>query len=217
MVPYLVKARGNLYADGNLFIYDHDGHLVFLLLYVDDIIVIGNHPSFIASLLATLGQDFNLKDLGRLHYFLRLQFDYTPAGLFVHQTKYATDLLHKFSMSECKPCKTPCTPNAHLIANDSPLLPNPIVYKSMLGALHYLTLTRPNLSFAVMGSPTSNHLLATECILRYLQGTIHQGLVFTLGPLTLSAYTDADWAGDPMDRKLIYGILVFLDNSPITW
>lgn len=71
-------------ADGNFFIYAHDGHLIFLLLSVDNIIMTGNHPSFIASLLAILRQDFDLKDLGRLHYFLGLQFDYTFAGIFVH-------------------------------------------------------------------------------------------------------------------------------------
>ena len=59
-------------VDGNLFIYNHASHLVFLLLYVDDIIVTGNHPDFISSLLGVLSNDFDLKDLGRLHYFLGL-------------------------------------------------------------------------------------------------------------------------------------------------
>ena len=122
-------------ATGNLFIYNHDSHLVFLLLYVDDIIVTGNHAAFITSLLAVLGTDFDLKDLGRLHYFLGLQIDYTHSGLFVHQTKYTLDLLNKFSMSGCKPCKTPYSPNAHLLANDSPLLQDPTIYRSMVGAL----------------------------------------------------------------------------------
>ncbi|XP_030945775.1 uncharacterized protein LOC115970250 [Quercus lobata] len=210
-------------ADGNLFIYNHDSHLVCLLLYVDDIIVTGNHAAFLTSLLVVLGTDFDLKDLGRLHYFLGLQIDYTPSGLFVHQTKYTLDLLNKFSMSGCKPCKTPCSPNAHLLANDSPLLHDPTFYRSLVGALQYLTFTRPDISFAVqqacqfMSSPTSNHLQAAKRILRYLQGSIHQGLAFTPGPLTLSAYSDADWAGDPMDKKSISGILVFLGHSPITW
>ena len=68
-----------------------------------------------------------------------------------------------------------------------------------------------------MAIPTSNHLQAAKRILRYLQGTIHQGLAFTPSPLVLSAYSDSDWAGDPLDRKSIFGILVFLSNSPITW
>ena len=124
-------------ADGNLFIYRHDGHLVFLLLYVDDIIVIGNHPSFTTSLLHQLSSDFDLKDLGKLHYFLGLQIEYT------------LDLLNKFHMADCKPCNTPCAANAHLWPNDSPLLSNPTHYRSLVGALQYLTFTRSDLSFAV--------------------------------------------------------------------
>ena len=68
-----------------------------------------------------------------------------------------------------------------------------------------------------MANPTSNHLQVAKRILRYLQGTVHQGLSFTLGPLVLSAYSDANWAGDPLDRKSISGIVVFLGHSPITW
>ena len=94
-------------ADGNLFILRHGSSIAFLLLYVDDIIITGNTSSFVSSLIKLLGVDFDLKDLGLLHYFLGLQIDYTSSGLFVHQTKYASDLLSKFSMNDCKPCKTP--------------------------------------------------------------------------------------------------------------
>lgn len=190
---------------------------------MNDIIDTGNHPNFISFIIDVLNHDFDLKDLGRLHYFLGLQIDYTPSGLFVHQTKYTLDLLSKFSMSGCKPCKTPCSPNSYLIANDSPLLPDPTLYRSMVGALQYLTFTRPDLSFAVqqacqfMSNPTSNHLQAAMRILRYLQGSIHQGLAFTPSPFTLFTYSDVDWAGDPLDRKSISSIFVFLGNSPITW
>ena len=166
-------------ANGNLFLYRHDGHLVFLLLYMDDIIVTGNHPSFTASLFHQLSSDFNLKDLGKLHYFLGLQIEYTSSGLFVHQSKYTLDLLHKFHMADCKPCNTPCAANAHLWPNDSPLLSNPTSYRSLVGALQYLTFIRPDLSFTIqqacqfMCSPTDNHLQAAKRILRYLRGSIH--------------------------------------------
>ena len=94
-----------------LFIYKHGCHLVFLLLYVDDIILTSNDSSFTASFIYQLGSEFDLKDLGPLHYFLGLQIDYTSNGLFVHQKKYDSDLLAKFSMTDCKPCKTPCSLN----------------------------------------------------------------------------------------------------------
>ena len=136
-------------ADGNLFILRHQFSIVYLLLYVDDIIITGNSSSFVFTIITLLGKEFDLKDLGLLHYFLSLQIDYTFTGLFVHQSKYASDLLKKFGMTDCKPCKTPCSPNHHLLPNDSPLLSNPKSYRSLVGALQYLTFTRPDLSFAV--------------------------------------------------------------------
>lgn len=108
---------------------------MFLLLYVDDIIVIGNHPSFIATVIGSLRQNFDLKDFGRLHYFLGLHIEYTPSVLFVCQTKYTLDLFHQIFMFDCKPCKTPCTLAAYLVANDSSLLVDPTFYRSMVGAL----------------------------------------------------------------------------------
>ena len=205
-------------ADGNLFILRHGSSIVFLLLYVDDIIITGNKSSFVSSVIKLLEVDFDLKDLGLLHYFLGLQIDYTSSGLFVHQTKYASDLLKKFGMTDCKPCKTPSSPNFHLLPNDSPVLSDPTSYRSLVGALQYLTFTRPDLSFAVqqacqhMSTPTQNHLQAAKRILRYLQGTLHFGITFTSGPISLSAYSDFDWAGDPADRRSLTSMVLFFGN-----
>ena len=92
---------------------------------MDDIIVTSNHPLFTASLIHQRNQEFDLKDLSKLHYFLGLQIEYTPFVLFVHQYKYTLDLLTKFHMIDSKPCNTPCSPNTHLWPNDSSLLPDP--------------------------------------------------------------------------------------------
>ena len=161
-------------ADGIIFIYKHGSQLVFLLLYVDDIILTRNNPTFTATLIHQLSYEFDLMDLGLLHYFLGLQIDYTTTGLFVHQTKYAFDLLVKFAMTDCKPCKTPCSLNHHLFPHDNSLLFDPTSYRSLVKALQYLTFTRPDLSFAVwqayqfMSSPTQNHLQVAKRILRYI-------------------------------------------------
>ena len=85
---------------------------------MDDIIITGNKSSFVSSIIKLLGVDFDFKDLGLLHYFLGLQIDYTSSGLFVHQTKYVSDLFTKFGMT-----------------NDSPLLSDPTSYRSLVGAL----------------------------------------------------------------------------------
>ena len=123
----------------------------------------------------------------------------------MHQTKYATDVLAKFAMIDCKPCKISCSPNQHLLAHDSPLLSDPKPYRSLVKALQYLIFTRPGLSFAIqqayqyMSTPTQNHLQAAKLILRYIQGTLHYGVAFTPRSHSLSAYIDVDEARDPVD------------------
>ena len=67
-----------------------------------------------------------------------------------------------------------------------------------------------------MSKPCQHHLVAAKRILRFLRGTLHLGIYFKLGPLSLSAYCDVDWAGDPVDWRYITSMVVFLGNSPIT-
>uniref|UniRef100_A0A2N9FKJ8 Integrase catalytic domain-containing protein n=1 Tax=Fagus sylvatica TaxID=28930 RepID=A0A2N9FKJ8_FAGSY len=138
---------------------------------------------------------------------LALAITRSSKGLTLTQTKYATDLLTKHNMLQCSPCKTPCVPNVRLSSTSGEPLTDIHAYRSLVGALHYLTFTRPDLSFAVhqvcqfMNAPTDIHLTAAKRILRYVRGTLDHGLFYTPGPITLSAFTDADWAGDPDDRR----------------
>ena len=126
-------------------------------------------------------------------------------------------------MLSAKPAKTPCAPNLRLVPTTGSLLADPHTYHSIVGSLHYLTFTRPNLSFAVhqvcqfMSAPYETHFIATKCILRYVNGTSNLGIFFQPGPLSLSAFSDSDWAGDPFDRHSIIGFLVYLGFNPITW
>jgi hypothetical protein len=210
-------------ADPSLFLYRQGSTVVYLLLYVDDIIVTGNQPTVVQSLITKLAQEFDIKDLGQLKFFLGLQIDYRSSGFFVHQQKYATDLLAKFNMSTCKPCSTPFVSLSRIRKDDGIPLSDPTPFRSMVGGLQYLTFTRPDLSYAVnhicqfMHQPTDHHLVAAKRILRYVQGTLHHGLTFRPGPLSLTAFTDSDWAGDPMDRRSTTGLIVFLGHNPITW
>uniref|UniRef100_A0A2N9IKH6 CCHC-type domain-containing protein n=2 Tax=Fagus sylvatica TaxID=28930 RepID=A0A2N9IKH6_FAGSY len=210
-------------TDSSLFIYRNGSTVAFLLLYVDDIVLTDNNALFLSQLITNLRKVFELKDLGTLSFFLGLQIQRSSTGLTLTQTKYATDLLHKHHMQNCSPCKTPCVPHVRLSATEGTPLTDVHAYRSLVGALHYLTFTRPDLSFAVhqvcqfMNAPTSIHLTAAKRILRYLQGTLDHGLHYTPGPTTLSAFTDADWAGDPNDRRSTSGLLVFLGHNPITW
>uniref|UniRef100_A0A2N9GUG0 Reverse transcriptase Ty1/copia-type domain-containing protein n=1 Tax=Fagus sylvatica TaxID=28930 RepID=A0A2N9GUG0_FAGSY len=210
-------------ADSSLFIYKEHKVIAYLLLYVDDIVLTSNTPAFLDTLIHKLSSVFDLKDLGSLHYFLGLQVTRTPSRLYINQAKYAQDLLKKHNMLDCKPASSPSCPNTRLSLHDGDPLPDPHAYRSMVGALHYLTFTRPDISFAVhqvcqyMSTPTTTHLAAAKRVLRYIRGTFNHGIEFTPGPLSLSAYTDADWAGDPDDRRSTYGFLVYLGHNAITW
>jgi hypothetical protein len=210
-------------ADSSLFIYRDGPTIAFLLLYVDDIVLTGNNSSFLTQLIHNLSKVFELKDMGTLSYFLGLQITRSSKGLTLTQTKYATDLLTKHNMLQCSPCKTPCVPNVRLSSTSGEPLTDIHAYRSLVGALHYLTFTRPDLSFAVhqvcqfMNAPTDIHLTAAKRILRYVRGTLDHGLFYTPGPITLSAFTDADWAGDPDDRRSTSGLVVFLGHNPVTW
>ena len=203
-------------ADPSLFIYHYDHTTIYLLLYVADIIITGNDSTQISHLITALSHTFELKDLGALSYFLGIQIIPTRCGLTICQSKYASDILHHFHMENAKPTKSPCCPSTRLTPYEGSLLPDPTDYRRMVGALQYLTFTRPDLSFSVhqlcqfMQHPTTSHFNAAKQVLRYVRGTLHFGIHIDPGPITLSAFSDADWAGDPSDRKSTTGILVFL-------
>lgn len=92
----------------------------------------------------------------------------------------------------------------------------------MVGALQYLTFTCPNLAFSLhqlcqfMDHPTSTHFEAAKRVVRYVKGTIHHGINFSPSPLTLSAFTNADWVKDPSNFHSTTRFLVFLGSSPVS-
>ena len=126
-------------------------------------------------------------------------------------------------MLNAKVAKTPCAPNLRLVPASGSLLADPHTYRSIVGSLHYLTVTRLDLSFAVhqvcqfMSAPYEAHLIAAKHILRYVSGTLNFGIFFQHGPLSLFAFSNSDWARDPYNRRSTTGFLVYLGLNPITW
>ncbi|XP_018507040.2 uncharacterized mitochondrial protein AtMg00810-like [Pyrus x bretschneideri] len=211
------------YADSSLFVKTVGTSVVILLLYVDDIIITGSATQAINAVIQSLTHEFDIKDLGPLHYFLGIQIVQKEDGVFLSQDKYVTDLLLKSEMLLSKPCATPCLPYNRLLKDDGKPYNNPALYRSLVGALQYLTFTRPDISFAVhqvcqfMQCPMESHFLAVKHILRYLKATQGCGLHYIKGSLEITAYSGADWAGDPNDRRSTTGLVVFLGSNPISW
>lgn len=211
-------------SDPSLFIYRSSTIRIYILIYVDDILVTSNDPSSISRLISTLHSEFALKDLGSLHYFLGIEAVSTSGGLHLCQHRYILDLLSKTSMIHSKPVLTPFSPTTKLSKNGGQFLPDPASYRQVVGALQYLTLTRPDIAFAVnkvcqfMHSPTDVHWSAVKRILRYLKNTVHHGLFFSRSSrLHLEAFSDADWAGCVDDRRSTGGFAIFLGTNLVSW
>ncbi|KAM3354769.1 hypothetical protein ACQJBY_025482 [Aegilops geniculata] len=203
---------------------DFGADTAYLLLYVDDIILTASTPDLLQRLTARLRDEFALKDLGPLHYFLGIEVIRRADGFFLHQQKYAHELLEHAGMLNCKPAPTPVDTKAKVSALEGSLASDGAFYHSIVGALQYLTLTRPDLQYAVqqvclhMHAPRDSHWTLVKRILRYIRGTLSLGLTLTASASTdLVAYSDADWAGCPDTRRSTSGYCVYLGPSLISW
>ena len=123
-----------------------------------------------------------MKDLGHLNYFLGLEITHSTDGLYITQVKYASELLSQAGLTDSKTVDTPVELNAHLTPSGGEPLSNPSLYRRLVGNLVYLTVTRPNISYAIhqvsqyLSAPRSTHYAAVLHILRYLKGTLFHGL-----------------------------------------
>ena len=135
-------------ADSSLFVYHSLVGTIYLLFYVDDMVITGSNSSMVQTLITWLSKEFSMKDLGDLHYFLGVEVQANEKGLFLSQTKYALELLQCASMIDAKPISTPCVIGQHL-STEEKLFSDPTMFCSLTSALQYLTMTRLNLSFSV--------------------------------------------------------------------
>ncbi|PKU80641.1 Retrovirus-related Pol polyprotein from transposon TNT 1-94 [Dendrobium catenatum] len=210
-------------ADPSLLFYSKHGITLYLLIYVDDILFMGNDSGYASKLLHDLQQQFSVKNLGTLHTFLGLQVIHSSDKIFLHQQNYARSILNRAGMTDCHPLQTPTVLKTDTSAEALLPFSDPQFYRSIAGSLQYLTLTRPDIAFAVnqacqhMHHPLNLHFQILKRILRYLNGTLHYGLPILRGDMKLTAYSDADWAGDKQDRKSTTGFCIFLGNTLISW
>lgn len=188
-------------TDYCLFVRNKAGSFIALLVYVDNLLITGNHEKGIAELKGKLHELFTIKDLGHARYFLGLEIIGKKEGMYINQRKYILDILTDVGLLGYKPTNVPFPRELKLSAEQGEPMSNPNRYRRLVGRLHYLNFTRPDISHAVqqlsqfVGSPTLLHWNAAIHVLRYLKGTPSKGLYFTanknLQPL---AYSDVGWA-----------------------
>src|SRR6185295_3678536 len=189
----------------------------YLLLYVDDIVLTASSQQLLQSVISSLQQEFAMKDLGQLHHFLGVTVEPRPSGLLLHQRQYALDILERAGMTDCKPYSTPVDTQAKLSADLGDPVADPTAYRSLAGALQYLTFTRPDLTYAVqqvclhMHDPRESHLAALKRLLRYVRGTVDLGLVLHRPPLL-------SWLSTPTLTGLaVRTLTVPLPAMPSSW
>ncbi|XP_035542712.1 uncharacterized mitochondrial protein AtMg00810-like [Juglans regia] len=194
-----------------------------LLVYVDDIVVASNSLDCINSLKGFLNTHFKIKDLGSLRYFLGIEVAKSAQGIHLCQRKYTLDILSDLGNLGSKPAKLPMDQNLKFSKDSGFPLPDPSIYRRLVGRLLYLTITRPNISYSVqvlsqfMSQPTNAHLHVAHKVLKYLKGNSSQGiLMYSSSPLQLQGYCDSDWASCPDTRRSITGFCIFLGNSLVS-
>eukprot|EP00253_Pinus_taeda_P032920 PITA_32920 len=163
-------------SDANLYIKHTGDDILFVVVYVDDLIITSNSAHLIHGIKQDLCRTFDMTDLGLLHYCLGVEVWQTENHIFLSQSKNAKNLMDRFRMQDCKPATTPMEPGLKLSAQSSSLPIDETLFRQLVGSLIYLTATRPDISFAMgyisrfMSAPKADHWIAAK-----------PGYVFSLG------------------------------------
>ncbi|XP_056168716.1 secreted RxLR effector protein 161-like [Syzygium oleosum] len=171
-----------------------------------------------------LQQHFAMKDLGPLRYFLRLEIARSSRSILISQQKYTADILSRAALSDSRTAATPIELNQKFCLDDGEPLSDVTYYWTLVGSLIYLTISRPDIAYAVhvvsqfVAAPRTTHYAAVLRILRYLRGTLSRSLFLPISSaLKLRAYSNADWAFNVTDCKSIIVYCIFLGDSLISW
>jgi hypothetical protein len=136
-------------SDTSLFVFRHDTDMVYLLLYVDDIVLTASSAALLQQTISAIKQEFAMTDLRPLHHFLGVSVQHQTGRLFLTQHQFALDILERAGMVDCKPVSTPVDTHAKVSVEFGPPVADPTHFRSLAGALQYLTFTRPDIAYAV--------------------------------------------------------------------
>jgi hypothetical protein len=136
-------------VDFSLYVKKTDHGIVVIVIYVDDLIITRDSDVDIFDLKKLLKQKFEMKDLGKLHYFLNIEVIQSPKGIWLLQRQYALNKLFEYGMMGCKPILIPLEQNVKLSPDEGNPVEDTTMYRRIVGSLIYMTITRPNLSYVV--------------------------------------------------------------------
>lgn len=211
-------------SDYSLFTLKTDAHFTAILVCVDDIILAGTSMSEFDRIKLILDENFSIKNLGILKYFLGLKVAHSKAGISLSQRKYCLDLLQESGMLGSKPAPTPIDPSVKLHADSGKAFEDIGPYRRLIARLLYLNTTRPNITYATqqlsqfLHNPTMTHYHAACTVIRYLKNNPGRGILFRRNvELQLLGFSDSDWAGCIDSRRSISGYCFFLGTSLISW
>ncbi|GJX45439.1 putative ribonuclease H-like domain-containing protein [Tanacetum coccineum] len=203
---------------------EHKRDIILVQVYVDDIIFGSTKKAWCDEFEALIKGEFEMSAMGELIFFLGLQVQQMPDGIFIGQDKYVQEILQKFDFENVRIATTPYEapkPKSKIKPDN---LVNVHLYRSMIGSLMYLTASRPDIMFAVSAcsrnqvTPTTSNLKAVKKIFKYLKGQPKLGLCYPReSPFVLEAYSDSDYDGANKDRKSTTGGCQFLGRRLISW
>jgi hypothetical protein len=218
-------------ADKCLYVFRENDAVIYLLVYVDDLLFASNDDDLTAQVKSELCSEYKMTDLGILRSFLGMRIiqNEETGCITVDQENFARSILETAHMDECKSVSTPTgeklTQNMCPTSQEEKDFMAKIPYRQVVGKLIYLmTGTRPDIAYAVgevskfCANPGRSHWTAVKRILRYLRGTVDRGITFSRrGNSNLIGFCDADWAGDKDTRRSTTGYIFQLANGPISW
>ncbi|PKU60804.1 uncharacterized protein LOC110105680 [Dendrobium catenatum] len=210
-------------ADPSLLTLHREHIQLYLLVYVDDILLTGNNTKAMTDLVVQLKSKFAMKDLGPAYQFLGIKIESHPDKYFLSQSLYANSIVQMAELQKCNSVANPSfTKQTDLTDAGQPLF-DATSYRRIIGSLQYLTLTRPDIAYAVnalsqhMHNPSTSHTKMLKKLVRYIKGSTEFGLPITRSNLILRTFSDADWASDPITRKSTSGFCTFLGDTLVSW
>lgn len=210
--------------DYSMFLKETCSKKCIILVYVDDLLLTGDDEEEMGRIKGALNEQFTIKDLGELTYFLGIEVSRKKEGILLNQRKFVLDILKSTHLEHCKAVAVPFPKGQKLSTEGGTALADPESYRRLIGKLLYLNLTRADISYAVqqlsqfMQVPRESHMQAALNVVKYLKGTIDWGLFYpSQGEPEVKCYCDADWGACSFSGRSLTGYALFLGDSLISW